>query len=83
MIFLSRDAAPEGSSELEVSKAGRERGHPKKGRGTSGGFRGKFSPRTGVSAGRSDQTTREPSGKLVGRSGGLLARGSCKMECDA
>jgi len=63
---------------IEVSKAGRERGFPKKGRGTSGGFRWKCSLRIGVSAGRLDQTVREPLGELDGRSDGLLLEGAAR-----
>jgi hypothetical protein len=37
MIFLLRDAAPVGL-RIVRSKAGRSRGHPKKGRGTSDGL---------------------------------------------
>jgi small subunit ribosomal protein S3 len=51
---------------ISVSKAGRERDYPKKGRGTSGGFGGKRSLRIGVPAGRSGRTTSEPSGHVVG-----------------
>ena len=63
-----------------MSKAGRERGYPKKGRRTSGGFRWKFGLRIEVSAGRSDWTIREPSGELDGRSDGLLLEGAAGWE---
>jgi hypothetical protein len=47
MIFLSCDAAP-GFLGILVSEAGHERGHPKKGRGTSNGFGRNLVGRTSV-----------------------------------